>query len=109
MTIFYLSLMTGGELHLVDPRTPAEELAGQLSRTDYLKMTPSHLASLLTDGGRRPSCSRASSSSSAARRPPGAGPGELAAHTTVVNHYGPTEATVGISTYAVTAASRNGR
>ncbi|WP_433254121.1 amino acid adenylation domain-containing protein [Streptosporangium sp. CA-135522] len=104
VTIFYLSLMTGGELHLVDPQTPAEELAGRLSRTDYLKMTPSHLASLLADsdladpaellprkllilGGEASKWSWAR---------------ELSAHTTVVNHYGPTEATVGISTHAVT-------
>ncbi|MEV6865680.1 amino acid adenylation domain-containing protein [Streptosporangium subroseum] len=101
VTIFYLSLMTGGELHLVDPQTPAEELAGQLSRTDYLKMTPSHLASLLTGVDAAELLPRKllilggeASTWSWAR--------ELAAHTTVVNHYGPTEATVGISTYAVT-------
>ncbi|ACZ85191.1 non-ribosomal peptide synthetase/MFS transporter [Streptosporangium roseum] len=104
VTIFYLSLMTGGELHLVDPQSPVEELAGQLGRTDYLKMTPSHLASLLADpdiadpadllprkllvlGGEASKWSWAR---------------ELSAHTTVVNHYGPTEATVGISTHAVT-------
>ncbi|MGW0586754.1 amino acid adenylation domain-containing protein [Streptosporangium sp. NPDC002607] len=102
VTILYLSIMTGGELHLADPQAPAEELAGQLSRTDYLKMTPSHLASLLAAvddpaellprrllilGGEASGWSWAR---------------ELAAHTTVVNHYGPTEATVGISTHAVT-------
>ncbi|MGV9775579.1 amino acid adenylation domain-containing protein [Streptosporangium sp. NPDC003464] len=104
VTIFYLSLMTGGELHLADPQSPVEELAGQLGRTDYLKMTPSHLASLLADpdvtdpaellprkllvlGGEASRWSWAR---------------ELSAHTTVVNHYGPTEATVGISTHAVT-------
>ncbi|WP_440070168.1 amino acid adenylation domain-containing protein [Streptosporangium sp. OZ121] len=102
VTVFYLSLMTGGELHLADPQAPAEELAGLLSGTDYLKMTPSHLASLLAAvddpaellprkllvlGGEASSWSWAR---------------ELTAHTTVVNHYGPTEATVGISTHAVT-------
>ncbi|MGJ6960823.1 amino acid adenylation domain-containing protein [Streptosporangium sp. G11] len=102
VTIFYLSLMTGGELHLADPQAPAEELAGLLSGTDYLKMTPSHLASLLAAvddpaellprkllvlGGEASRWSWAR---------------ELTAHTTVVNHYGPTEATVGISTHAVT-------
>ncbi|MFI6451109.1 amino acid adenylation domain-containing protein [Streptosporangium amethystogenes] len=102
VTTLYLSIMTGGELHLADPQAPAEELAGQLSRTDYLKMTPSHLASLLAAvddpaellprrllilGGEASGWSWARG---------------LAAHTTVVNHYGPTEATVGISTHAVT-------
>ncbi|MEV8635043.1 amino acid adenylation domain-containing protein [Streptosporangium sp. NPDC051023] len=104
VTIFYLSLMTGGELHLLDPQSPVEELAEQLGRTDYIKMTPSHLASLLADpdiatpaellprkllilGGEASKWSWAR---------------ELTEHTTVVNHYGPTEATVGISTHAVT-------
>ncbi|GAA3123900.1 non-ribosomal peptide synthetase/MFS transporter [Streptosporangium carneum] len=104
VTIFYLSLMTGGELHLVDPQSPVEELAEQLGRTDYLKMTPSHLASLLADSDAATPAELLprkllilggeASRWSWAR--------ELTEHTTVVNHYGPTEATVGISTHAVT-------
>ncbi|MEU1731173.1 amino acid adenylation domain-containing protein [Streptosporangium sp. NPDC020145] len=103
VTIFYLSLMTGGELHLVDPQAPVEDLAEQLGRTDYIKMTPSHLASLLADPDVNPAellprkllvLGGEASKWSWAR--------ELTEHTRVVNHYGPTEATVGISTHAVT-------
>ncbi|MFD0887800.1 condensation domain-containing protein, partial [Streptosporangium algeriense] len=103
VTIFYLSLMTGGELHLVDPQAPVEELAERLGRTDYIKMTPSHLASLLADPDVNPAellprkllvLGGEASRWSWAR--------ELTEHTRVVNHYGPTEATVGISTHAVT-------
>ncbi|MEV7007968.1 amino acid adenylation domain-containing protein [Streptosporangium sp. NPDC051022] len=101
VTIFYLSLMTGGELHLVDPQSPVEEIAERLGRTDYIKMTPSHLASLLADADPAELLPRKllilggeASRWSWAR--------ELAGHTAVVNHYGPTEATVGISTHAVT-------
>ncbi|MEU8035806.1 amino acid adenylation domain-containing protein [Streptosporangium sp. NPDC049078] len=102
VTIFYLSLMTGGELHLADPQAPAEELAGLLSGTDYLKMTPSHLASLLAavDDPAQLLPRRLLVLGGEASRWSWAR--ELTAHTTVVNHYGPTEATVGISTHAVT-------
>ncbi|MGC5011544.1 amino acid adenylation domain-containing protein [Streptosporangium sp. DT93] len=102
VTIFYLSLMTGGELHLADPQAPVEELAGLLGRTDYLKMTPSHLASLLAgvDDPAQVLPRRLLVLGGEASRWSWAR--ELAAHTPVVNHYGPTEATVGISTHAVT-------
>ncbi|MBB5964597.1 amino acid adenylation domain-containing protein [Planomonospora venezuelensis] len=103
VTVFYLSLLTGGELHLLDPQAPAEELAGPLGRTDYLKMTPSHLASLLAAADPAELLPRKllilggeASTWSWAR--------ELAGHTDVVNHYGPTEATVGVATHAVTGA-----
>ncbi|MBG0828848.1 amino acid adenylation domain-containing protein [Planomonospora sp. ID67723] len=104
VTVFYLSLLTGGELHLLDPQAPVEELAGPLGRTDYLKMTPSHLASLLAAADPRELLPRKllilggeASTWSWAR--------ELAGHTTVANHYGPTEATVGVATHAVTGAA----
>ncbi|GIH98648.1 non-ribosomal peptide synthetase/MFS transporter [Planobispora takensis] len=103
VTIFYLSLLTGGELHLLDPQAPVEDLAGPLGRTDYLKMTPSHLASLLAAADPRELLPRKllilggeASTWSWAR--------ELAGHTSVANHYGPTEATVGVATHAVTSA-----
>ncbi|MFI6509990.1 amino acid adenylation domain-containing protein [Streptosporangium sp. NPDC050855] len=102
VTIFYLSLMTGGELHLADPQAPVEELAGLLNRTDYLKMTPSHLASLLAgvDEPAEVLPRRLLILGGEASRWGWAR--ELAAYTPVVNHYGPTEATVGISTHVVT-------
>ncbi|MEZ0073108.1 amino acid adenylation domain-containing protein [Planotetraspora sp. GP83] len=102
ITIFYLSLMTGGTLHLLNPRLPAAELAETLRRTDYLKVTPSHLASLLPEADVLPrkllvlggEASQSAWAQSLAARSP-AGP-------RVVNHYGPTEATVGITTHEVT-------
>ncbi|WP_214322210.1 non-ribosomal peptide synthetase/MFS transporter [Nonomuraea sediminis] len=97
ITVFYLSMLTGGTLRLVDPQATAEELP----EADYMKMTPSHLASLLSGADPAEVLPRkllilggeASRSSWAV---------ELAEHTTVVNHYGPTEATVGITTHHVT-------
>ncbi|GAA0989358.1 hypothetical protein GCM10009555_073150 [Acrocarpospora macrocephala] len=102
ITIFYLSLMTGGTLHLLNPRLPATELAETLRRTDYLKITPSHLASLLQETDVLPrkllilggEASQADWAASLVR------PGLR-----VVNHYGPTEATVGVTTHDVGTAT----
>lgn len=102
LTVFFLALRTGGTLRLADPRAPVEQLAPLLAASDYVKITPSHLESLLLAvppaellprrmlvlGGEATGWSRAA---------------ELARHTTVVNHYGPTEATVGVCTYQVDA------
>ncbi|WP_245674591.1 non-ribosomal peptide synthetase/MFS transporter [Herbidospora cretacea] len=90
VTVFYLSLMTGGTLHLIPPKSTDPWPV----RPDYLKMTPSHLAALdvelpkelLILGGEASAIGWA---------------GELAQHCRVVNHYGPTEATVGVTTYEV--------
>ncbi|MGA4987029.1 amino acid adenylation domain-containing protein [Nonomuraea bangladeshensis] len=109
VTIFYLALMTGGRLDLLPSRTSARELAEHFraSPADYLKITPSHLAALLAEAGpaellpRRLLILGGEASSWAWAR-------ELAAYEApgrgrcaVVNHYGPTEATVGITTFAV--------
>ncbi|WP_020547521.1 non-ribosomal peptide synthetase [Nonomuraea coxensis] len=109
VTVFYLALMTGGRLDLLPSRTSARELAEHFreSPADYLKITPSHLAALLGEAGpgellpRRLLILGGEASSWAWAR-------ELAAYEApgrgrcaVVNHYGPTEATVGITTYAV--------
>ncbi len=103
VTIFYLGLATGGSVHLVPRRCTGEDLARYLRehRIDYLKMTPSHLAALATDvdpvdlvparavilGGE------------ASRLDWAADLGARGA--SVFNHYGPTEATVGIATYEI--------
>ncbi|MCK2216502.1 amino acid adenylation domain-containing protein [Actinomadura sp. ATCC 31491] len=104
VTVFYLALMTGGRLDLLPSRTSARELAERFrtSPADYLKITPSHLAALLAEAGpaellpRRLLILGGEASGWAWAR-------ELAAlgRCAVVNHYGPTEATVGISTFAV--------
>ncbi|MDF5754047.1 non-ribosomal peptide synthetase/MFS transporter [Spongiactinospora sp. TRM90649] len=106
VTIFYLSLLTGGTLHLVSPRTPAAELSERFRRTDYLKITPSHLASLQAEApGADLLPRRTLVLGGEASRAGWAG--GLTASCQVVNHYGPTEATVGITTYAVSEGTQD--
>ncbi|MBX6381891.1 MAG: amino acid adenylation domain-containing protein, partial [Microbispora sp.] len=109
VTVFYLCLMTGGTLHLVPSRTAGPELAEIFRRTgiDYLKITPSHLAALLAgaaDAGAEPDdlLPRKLLLLGGEAAPRGWA-AELAARgrCRVVNHYGPTEATVGVTTYDV--------
>jgi len=106
VTAFHLALLTGGSVHLIPRRSSGPELAAQLDRAaiDYLKLTPSHLASLsgeieverllprraLILGGE---ASQAGWSAELARRTGAA----------VYNHYGPTEATVGVTVHRVRA------
>ncbi|WP_067178674.1 non-ribosomal peptide synthetase/MFS transporter [Microtetraspora niveoalba] len=104
MTVFYLSLMTGGTLHMLPSRVSAPELAASMPGIDYLKMTPSHLAALAADVDARALLPRRLLILG------GEGSGwewarELAAlgACRVVNHYGPTEATIGVTTYEVGA------
>ncbi|SCF05293.1 amino acid adenylation domain-containing protein [Micromonospora matsumotoense] len=105
VTVFYLALATGGTVHLLPRRGTGAELAARLraERIDYLKITPSHLAALAADtapdellparalilGGEASDLERIA--------PLAAGPAR------VFNHYGPTEATVGVATYRVPA------
>ena len=108
VTVFYLALATGGCVHLVPRRCTGEELADALrtGRIDYLKMTPSHLRALAAEvdtarllprralilGGEAADLDWAA---------------DLAGHgVPVFNHYGPTEATVGVTTYRVSAHER---
>ncbi|MFC6021360.1 amino acid adenylation domain-containing protein [Plantactinospora solaniradicis] len=107
VTMFYLALATGGRVALIPRRGTAQEVADQVSsgRIDYLKLTPSHLAALAAEvpaasllprralvlGGE---ASRADWTRELAGLSPAA----------VVNHYGPTEATVGVTTYQVSPA-----
>ncbi|MGW5265604.1 non-ribosomal peptide synthetase/MFS transporter [Microbispora sp. NPDC004025] len=104
VTVFYLCLMTGGTLHLVPSRTAGPELAEIFRRTgiDYLKITPSHLAALLADAGPDDLLPRKLLLLGGEAAPRGWA-AELAAlgRCRVVNHYGPTEATVGVTTYDV--------
>ncbi|MGW6918286.1 amino acid adenylation domain-containing protein [Kitasatospora sp. NPDC054939] len=107
ITMLYLALTTGGQVHLLPRRIAGVELAEEIERTglDYLKMTPSHLAALTADAPVERLLPRralvlggeASTWSWAARI---AALGQCA----VFNHYGPTEATVGITVQEVTAA-----
>ncbi|MFH8618834.1 amino acid adenylation domain-containing protein [Streptomyces sp. NPDC017979] len=108
LTTLYLSLTTGGSLHLLPPRTPGPELAAYFAaqRVDCVKLTPSHLAALSAEvddpaellprrllvlGGE-------ASGWEWARRLAAAG---ARTGCRVINHYGPTEATVGATTHLV--------
>lgn len=106
ITMLYLALTTGGRVHLLPRRIAGVELAAEIERAgiDYLKMTPSHLAALTADapvqqvlprralvlGGEAGSWSWAAGIAALGR-------------CAVFNHYGPTEATVGITVHEVTA------
>ncbi|MFJ1868766.1 amino acid adenylation domain-containing protein [Streptomyces sp. NPDC088097] len=106
ITVLYLALTTGGRVHLLPRRIAGVELAAEIERAgiDYLKMTPSHLAALTADaplerllprralvlGGEAGSWSWAAGIAALGR-------------CAVFNHYGPTEATVGITVHEVTA------
>lgn len=110
MTMLYLALTTGGRVHLLPRRIAGVELAAEIERAgiDHLKMTPSHLAALTADapleqllprrtlvlGGEASSWSWAAGIAALGR-------------CAVFNHYGPTEATVGITVHEVTADGMN--
>ncbi|RKR86141.1 amino acid adenylation domain-containing protein [Micromonospora pisi] len=105
VTVFYLALATGGTVHLVPRRCTGAELADELRRhrIDYLKMTPSHLAALAADvppGALLPHRALLLGGEPA---DPGWAAGLAEGNTRVVNHYGPTEATVGVTTYRIRA------
>ncbi|MEV8510673.1 amino acid adenylation domain-containing protein, partial [Actinoplanes sp. NPDC051475] len=102
-TIVFTSLATGGELHVMpadtvtDPAAVAEYLTAHA--IDYLKVVPSHLATLSIDGVDRVLPSR-----SVVLGGEAASPGWLrellqaAGDVEVFNHYGPTETTIGVLT-----------
>ncbi|BCJ62207.1 hypothetical protein Jiend_56290 [Micromonospora endophytica] len=106
VTVFYLALATGGAVHLLPRRCTGAELAERLRarRIDYLKITPSHLAALTADaapGDLLPA--RALILGGEASELDRVAPLAAAGAARVFNHYGPTEATVGVTTYEVTA------
>ncbi|MER7760627.1 amino acid adenylation domain-containing protein [Streptomyces sp. NPDC097619] len=108
LTTLYLSLTTGGSLHLLPARTGGPELASYLAAhaVDCVKLTPSHLAALAAEtadpadllprrllilGGEASGWEWARALAEAGAR----------TGCRVVNHYGPTEATVGATTLLV--------
>ncbi|MCX4472447.1 amino acid adenylation domain-containing protein [Micromonospora sp. NBC_01655] len=106
VTIFYLALASGGTVHLVQRRCTGAELAEQLRahRIDYLKITPSHLAALAADAGPGDLLpARALILGGEASDLERIVPLAAAGPARVFNHYGPTEATVGVATYEVDA------
>ncbi|NUR86670.1 MAG: amino acid adenylation domain-containing protein, partial [Nonomuraea sp.] len=99
VSVFYACLMTGGTLHMLEPRTAGPDLAEYVRDhgIDHLKITPSHLAALQADVLPRELLILGGEAA------PRDWAEELAAsgRCRVVNHYGPTEATVGVTTYPV--------
>ncbi|MFC9328530.1 amino acid adenylation domain-containing protein [Kitasatospora sp. NPDC057015] len=106
ITMLYLALGSGGRVHLLPRRIAGVELAEQIEALgiDYLKMTPSHLAALTADvpverllprlalvlGGEASAYGWARELADLGR-------------CAVFNHYGPTEATVGVTVHEVSA------
>ncbi|MFJ6194823.1 amino acid adenylation domain-containing protein [Micromonospora sp. NPDC092111] len=106
VTVFYLALATGGAVHLLPRRGTGAELAERLraERIDYLKITPSHLTALTADAGPGDLLpARALVLGGEASDLERIAPLAAAGPARVFNHYGPTEATVGVATYEVTA------
>jgi len=109
-TVIFASLVTGGVLHILDPGTVTDPdaVAGYLAGRgiDYMKVVPSHLAALgSSEGLARLFPARALVLGGEAA-PPGLA-GELLAAAggrDLVNHYGPTETTIGVATSRLTIA-----
>ncbi|MFJ1820070.1 amino acid adenylation domain-containing protein [Streptomyces sp. NPDC088139] len=108
-TVVFASLVTGGELHILgegavtDPAAVAAYLVE--NRIDYLKAVPSHLAALSAAGGlggvlpARSLVLGGEAASASWVRELVAVAGECG----VFNHYGPTEATIGVATTRLSA------
>ncbi len=113
-TVLLASLVTGGVLHVVEPGTVTDPaaVAGFVARhgIDYMKITPSHLAALAGAGGLAGLVplrvlvlgGEAVPASLAGQLAPVAGDRQ------VVNHYGPTETTIGVATTRLDAADLAG-
>ncbi|MET7767010.1 amino acid adenylation domain-containing protein, partial [Streptomyces sp. NPDC005393] len=108
-TVVFASLVSGGTLHVLeedavtDPVAVADYLAEQ--RIDHLKVVPSHLAALGSADGLAKVLPGSSLVLGGESAPP-AWVRELvdaAGDRQVFNHYGPTEATIGVATTRLTA------
>ncbi|WP_307853567.1 amino acid adenylation domain-containing protein, partial [Kitasatospora sp. RG8] len=110
-TVLFASLATGGELHILpeeavtDPVAVAAYFAEH--RIEFVKVVPSHLAALAAvagPGGVLPAASLVLGGEAASA---GLVEGllEAAGERGVFNHYGPTEATIGVATTRLTAES----
>ncbi|MGW3659597.1 non-ribosomal peptide synthase/polyketide synthase, partial [Streptomyces sp. NPDC005151] len=107
-TVVFISLATGGQLHVLDqesvtdPAAVAAYLRDQ--RIDYVKAVPSHLAALSADSG-VDAVLPARSLVLGGEAAPAAWTRDLvAAGQRVFNHYGPTETTIGVATAELSPA-----
>ncbi|MEV7289962.1 amino acid adenylation domain-containing protein [Streptomyces sp. NPDC093252] len=108
-TVLFLSLISGGELHLLDEAMvmDAEAVARYLGdhRIDHLKAVPSHLTALSAAIGVRRILPARSLVLGGEAAPP-AWVADLVREAdgrAIHNHYGPTETTIGITTTPLTA------
>jgi amino acid adenylation domain-containing protein len=109
-TMIFTSLVTGGVLHVLDPGavTDPAAVAEYLAEhdIDYVKVVPSHLAALASGCG----LARLLPAKTLVLGGEAASPRqvsdllEAAGDRGVVNHYGPTEATIGVATIRLTPA-----
>ncbi|MFJ7338677.1 amino acid adenylation domain-containing protein, partial [Streptomyces sp. NPDC101116] len=104
-TLVFASLVTGGELHILDEDTVTDAVAVSRylteHRIDYLKAVPSHLAALAAGpGGAAGVLPAKALVLGGEEAPPELVAGLLAAagEQEVFNHYGPTEATIAVAT-----------
>ncbi|MBP0455862.1 amino acid adenylation domain-containing protein, partial [Kitasatospora sp. RG8] len=110
-TVLFASLATGGELHILpeeavtDPVAVAAYFAEH--RIDFVKVVPSHLAALAAVAGPGSVLPAASLVLGGEAAPAALVEGllEAAGERGVFNHYGPTEATIGVATTRLTAES----
>ncbi|HEY6309535.1 MAG TPA: amino acid adenylation domain-containing protein [Streptosporangiaceae bacterium] len=113
-TTIFASLTTGGVLHVLDSPAAADPLvvAGYLARhaIDYLKIVPSHLAALAGAAGTAPLIPSRVLMLGGEAVPPRLASEllEVAGTCQVVNHYGPTETTIGVTTAALTTERLSG-
>ncbi len=113
-TMIFASLASGGELHLLPPAlaTDPASVTGFLARRgiDYLKIVPSHLAALASGGGLAGLMPARTLVLGGEAVTPGLAGDLLAAagDRPVVNHYGPTETTIGVATTRLTWADLEG-
>ncbi|HEV8556949.1 MAG TPA: amino acid adenylation domain-containing protein, partial [Actinophytocola sp.] len=114
-TVVFISLATGGQLHVldettvVDPQAVADYLTGQ--HIDFAKVVPSHLAALSAVAGPERVLPARSLVLGGEAAPPGWVAELLAAAADgqrVFNHYGPTETTIGVATAELTGTAPNG-
>lgn len=112
-TVIYLSLSTGGCLHVIsqDRITDAEAMADYMSshKIDYLKIVPSHLEALLTASQPERILPRQCLvlGGEASREEWIEKLHSLNPSCAIFNHYGPTETTVGVATFKVSESSRD--